>query len=157
MLAIHNTPDLHINDYMFHDTQYEIKVNTSYDVSTVFNTASLKVEEANNRLFVNNIEMNNKIKYLIEESHVIDNIKDFKESYNVLFILLKSKKYSTFSNILNNIKIEDSTPLVLSGLLRISYAYKSKIKEWNNFLSKVEITLNKNKDLETKDILQGLI
>ncbi|WP_345993242.1 hypothetical protein [Sulfurimonas sp. HSL-1716] len=80
------------------------------------------------------------IVHLIHKSD-IKSIKEFKPSYSELHTILLKKEFTKYETVLREIKIEESTGLILVGLLRLAYPWKKYITNWEDFLDRTKVQL----------------
>ena len=82
--------------------------------------------------------------------------KELYPYYQEMYQLILKKDFEKIDFILKNIDIKKSTVLLLVALLRSNFMIKEHLKYWNPLLENTEKELN-NRNLDTKNILQGLI
>lgn len=87
-------------------------------------------------------------------------IESSNESLRVLYqliqALLRKEAFEEVDNFLKNFNTKISSPEIMLGILRYSYAKKEHLFQWDTFLNRVELELG-NRRLNTKELLQGLL
>lgn len=109
-------------------------------------------------------QFNDSIIYKLEnysyDLKILNNNKIMKcnllKIYQMLNQILYSKNFNTYNEILNKINIEKLDVTIIIALLRLSFLFKEKIIEWNIFLKKSIVELNK-RNFDSQKLLIGLI
>lgn len=143
-----------------------VKISMHSENGTIrYNTE--KKERNNDNLWGSSTTMIESLKYfplidyskiveLLYKSDRISTTKSFKPSFSELHSLLLKKEYKKYNIILENIDTQNSTELVLIGLLRLAYPWQNNLSNWNIFLNKVAKVLSeRGKNVEEE--LRGLI
>jgi len=81
--------------------------------------------------------------------------KEIFPYYHKIRGLLNTKNFIEFKRILDRLNIENINEVLILGLLRLSYPWRSKINNWEWFLDKSLVELNK-RGLNGSEILKGL-
>ena len=93
------------------------------------------------------------------DKYNLNEIKDAKDLYPVykdVQMMLINKDFEKVNNIFKDIELEKVTILILMGLLRLTYPWKSKLSYWEEHLINVKEELQR-RDEDYESILVGLI
>lgn len=109
-----------------------------------------------NELNENNLFKKQLLLELFKKTKDIVDVKTLLPYYEHVNTILVNKEYDFCNDILIEIDIENSSDILLVGMLRLTFLYKNHIECWYDFLNKVEKKLISN-NLDSQKILNGLL
>lgn len=82
----------------------------------------------------------------------ISTITELKLLFSNISTLYENKKFKEINNIIKKIDIDKCNLDILTGLLRITFIYRSKLSHWKLLLRKTENYLIENKEDVEKEL-----
>ena len=83
-------------------------------------------------------------------------VKDLLPHYREINKLLHEKNYEGINKIFDGIDIAKTDTILLMGVLRLTYMYKTMLSSWIPLRDKVEKELDR-RGLNSESILKGLL
>jgi hypothetical protein len=76
--------------------------------------------------------------------------------YYFMQTLMRKEAWEDIDDFMKRLDVKISSPIIMVGILRYSFANKEHLFQWDVFLSRVQMELDYRR-LNIKELLQGLI
>lgn len=105
---------------------------------------------------MNNVVDKSWIDEFLKTSSDITDVHDLAPYFKIIIRLINCKEYDTINEFFSIINTNNLSNLLLVGLLRLTYQYRTFLPEWFILLDKCQIELD-NRGFESRFMLRGLL